>query len=172
MGRGEQKTVNNESKSLFGTETANANAVNPAAGYSSLLAHPGYTPAQKTSIANATTGGVGAAFGSAEEGAVNRAGRTGNTAGLTSNEDALARERMVTSGNLAAQNEVGFANAARADRNTALAGQGALYGANLSGANTTLGHQASNAAHPGFWDQMAMGALNAGGQIGAAVVGG
>lgn len=136
-----------------------------------MLANPGYTPAQKTSITNATTGGVGAAFGSAEEGAVNRAGRTGNTAGLTSNEDALARERMVTSGNLAAQNEVGFANASRADRNLALAGKGGLYGTNLSGANTTLGHQASNAAQPGFWDQMALAGVNAAGKIGSAAIG-
>lgn len=117
-----------------------------------MLANPGYTPAQKTAITGATEGGVGAAFGSAEEGAVNRAGRTGNTAGLTSNEDALARERMVTSGNLAAHNEAGFADAARQDRNFALTGKSGQYSTNLQGANATLGTLGHNAQTPGFWD--------------------
>lgn len=167
MGRSQQANVDKESRGLFNTETGQATAANPLGDYNALLANPGLTPAQKTAQTQATEGGIGAAFGSAEEG-VNRAARTNNGAGLTANEDALARSRMVTSGNLAAQNEAGFTAAERADRNLALAGKSGLYGTNLSGANTTLGHQASNAQTPGFWDQFGSAfAKGAGGAIGS-----
>src|SRR5882724_3881327 len=111
MGRSEQKDVNNESKSLLGTENSSAAQAKSLLmpGYTDMLKNPGYTPGQENSITNATEGGVGAAFGNAEQGAVNTAARTNNTAGLTSTEDALARQRMVTSGNLAATNETNFA---------------------------------------------------------------
>jgi len=160
MGRSEQKQVNQESTGLFNTETANANAANPIGGYNALAANPGLTPAQKDAQIRATEGGIGAAFGSAEEGATNRAARTNNQAGLTANEDALARQRMITSGNMSAQNEAGFTQAERADRNLALAGKSGLYSANLGGANTTLGHQTQNAAQPGFWDQLLFQSMN------------
>lgn len=138
---------------MLGTENANAAAANPTAAYQSLLANPGYTEAQKNAITNATEGGIGAAFGSANQGAANTAARTNNTAGLTSSEDALARQRMITSGNLAAQNETGFANASRADRNTALGGLGGIFGTSTGAGNATLGTLAGNAKTPGFWDQ-------------------
>jgi hypothetical protein len=165
MGRGQQAQVNRDATGLLNTETTNANAANPQAAYASLLANPGYTPAQKTAITGATEGGVGAAFGSAEEGAVNRAARTNNAAGLSANEDALARQRMITSGNLAAQNEAGFAGAARGDRNLALGGLGGLYGTNLGGANQTLGTKAGNARTPGFWDTFGNSFANAAGGL-------
>jgi hypothetical protein len=154
MGRSQQANVDKESRGLFNTETGNANAANPLGDYNSLLANPGLTPAQKDAQTRATEGGIGAAFGSEMEGGANRAARTNNAAGLTANEDALARQRMITSGNLSAQNEAGFTAAERADRNLALAGKSGLYGTNLSGANATLGHQASNAQTPGFWDTL------------------
>lgn len=154
MSRGQQAQVNREAVDLLNQENARAtqgfNTLMPA--YQGLLANPGYTPAQQGAITNSTLGGVGAAFGNAEQGAVNRAARTNNTAGLTSTEDALARQRMITSGNLAAENEANFADAARADRNTALSGIGSLFGANSGAANQTLGTQANNAKTPGFWD--------------------
>jgi hypothetical protein len=154
MGRAQQGSVNTEAKNLFGTETGNAktaeNLLMPS--YQNELAHPGLSDAQKAAQINATTGGVGAAFGSEAEGASNRAARTNNAAGLTANQDALARQRMVTSGNLAAQNEAGFTAAERADRDKAQGGIGSLFSQNLQGANATLGHQAANAQTPGFWD--------------------
>jgi hypothetical protein len=161
LGRGQQAQVNKEATGLFNTETGNAAQANPAAGFAALAANPGLTPAQKTAQTGATLGGVGAAFGNAEEGAVNRAARTNNAAGLTSTEDALARQRMITSGNLAAQSEAGFTAAERADRNLALAGKGSLYGTNLNAANATLGTQAHNAATPGFWDTFGNAFANA-----------
>lgn len=152
MGRAQQQQVNTEAGNLFNTTTGQLPLVNPGANYQSLLANPGYTQPQQTAITGATEGGIGAAFGSSEEGAANRAARTNNAAGLTSTQDALARQRMITSGNLAAQNQENFANAARADRNTALSGLSGLYSANLGGANAALGTQAKNAETPGFWD--------------------
>lgn len=156
MGRAQQATVNSEAKGLFNTETGNANTAGNAAlaGYKAQQANPGYTTPEQTAITSATEGGVGAAFGSAEEGAANRAARTGNAAGLTANQDALARQRMITSGNLGAQNQETFANARIAGTNTANAGLGGLFSTNLSGANATLGHQANNAQTPGFWDTL------------------
>ncbi|MBZ5701021.1 MAG: hypothetical protein LAN84_04170 [Acidobacteriia bacterium] len=169
MGRSEQKQVNQEATGLFNTENANAAKAQGVLmpQYQSILAHPGYTDPQKADITRATEGGIGAAFGDAEQGAVNRAGRTNNAAGLTSTEDALARQRMITSGDLAAGNEANFANVARGDRNLVLGGIGSLFGQNLQGANTTLGHQTQNAAAPSFWDQMALAGIQAGGAVGA-----
>ena len=172
MGRAQQAAVNKEGTSLLNTENANAKEANPIGGYNSMLANPGLTPAQKDAQIRATEGGVGAAFGSAAEGGSNIAARTNNAAGLTANEDALARQRMITSGNLAAQNEAGFTAAERADRNTALAGKGGLYSANLGGANQTLGTLAGNAKTPGFWDQFGSAfARGAGGFLGGGPAG-
>lgn len=141
---------------MLGNENANAKTTGDAAtaGYLAEQANPGYTPQEQTATTAATEGGLGAAFGSASEGAANRAARTNNSAGLTGTQDALARQRMITSGNLAAQNQEKFANARIAGTNTANAGLGGLYGTNVSGANATLGHQASNAQTPGFWDTL------------------
>lgn len=61
---------------------------------------------------------------------------------------------MITSGNIGAQNQTNFANAARQDRSAAQAGLGGLFGENLNAQNASLGtaNQAS-AANPSFWDQ-------------------
>lgn len=140
---------------MLNTENANAATAGSQAlsGYGAIAANPGYTPAQQTAITNATEGGIGAAFGSANQGAVNAAARTNNTAGLTSTEDALARQRMITSGNLAAQNQETFANNAQQQRLAALGGLGGLFGTSTNAGNATLGTLAGNARTPSFWDQ-------------------
>lgn len=155
MGRGQQAVVDQEAKQQFGTNSANAAKTGAAAtsGYMAEQQNPGYTAPEKTAITGATEGGLGAAFGAAQEGAANRAARTNNSAGLTSQEDALARQRMITSGNLGAQNETNFANARISGSQNANAGLGGLFGQNLGAANSTLGIQADNARTPGFWDQ-------------------
>lgn len=154
MSRKQQAQVNSEGTQNFNTETANANnAINTLMpSYQAELTNPGYTPAQQTAVTGATEGGIGAAFGSANEGAANTAARTNNSAGLTSQQDALARTRMVASGNAGAKNQVTFADAARADRGAAQQGIGQLFGMSTSGANNTLGTLANNAKTPGFWD--------------------
>jgi hypothetical protein len=158
MGRGQQAQVQQNAQNMLGTENANAATTGNAAtaGYLAEQANPGYTGAEKTAITGATEGGLGAAFGAAQEGAANTAARTNNAAGLTASNDALARQRMITSGNLADTNATNFANARIAGTNTANAGLGGLYGTNVSGANATLGHQTQNAAQPGFWDSLLM----------------
>jgi hypothetical protein len=151
---------------MIGNETANAKVTGDAAtsGYLAQQASPGYTAGEKTAITGATEGGIGAAFGNAMEGASNTAARTNNAAGLGAQQDALARQRMITSGNLGAANEGRFADARISGANTANAGLGGLYGTNVGGANATLGHQQQNAAQPGFWDQLLNTTIQAGGQ--------
>ncbi len=163
MGRGQQAQVNTEAKNMLGTENANAATAGGAAlsGYQAQQANPGYTAPEKTAITGATEGGLGAAFGSAAEGASNTAARTNNAAGLTSQQDALARQRMITSGNLGAQNETNFANARISGTNTANAGLGGIFGTSTGAANQTLGTQAKNAETPNFWDQYILNAQKA-----------
>jgi len=163
MGRSQQAAVNTLGTNMTNTENATAtNALNTLMpSYQAELAKPGLTPEQKTAQINATEGGVGAAFGSEAEGAANRAARTNNTAGLNANQDALARQRMITSGNLAAQNEAGFTAAERADRNSAQAGIGNIFGTSTGAANNTLGTLAHNAQTPGFWDTLGSSFANA-----------
>jgi hypothetical protein len=173
MSRGQQAQVQKEGTAMLGNENANANSAfnTVMPGYESILSNPGYTGAQKDAITNATEGGIGAAFGAANQSATNTAARTGNAAGLTSQQDALARQRMITSGNAASQNQTNFANDAQKQQMQALGGIGQLYGENLGGANSTLGTLGKNAETPGFWDQMANSLVSAGGQVGAAALG-
>lgn len=168
MGRNQQTTVDQESNQAFHTNQANAAKSGDAAtsGYLAEQANPGYTGAEKTAISGATEGGLGAAFGSAAEGGANRAARTNNAAGLTSQEDALARQRMITSGQLGAQNQETFANARIAGSQNANAGLGGLFGQNLTGANNALGIQQRNAETPGFWDQFGSAAAKSLGTFG------
>lgn len=139
----------------FGAETGVGNPAGTAAlaGYQKEQANPGYTPAEQAQITGATEGGLGAAFGAATEGAANRAARTNNSAGLAGQEDALARQRMITSGNIGAQNAETIANARIAGTQNANAGLGGLFGTGSSAGNSTLGVNAKNAETPGFWDQ-------------------
>jgi hypothetical protein len=156
MSRAQSTQVYNTATANSATDTKNAQLL-----YGSLvpsltaqLQSPGYTPAQQNAITGATEGGVGAAFGSAAEGAANRAARTNNQAGLGAQEDALARERMVTSGQLGAQNQTNFANAALQQKAAAQAGLGQLFGQNLNAGNSSLGTaQSASSANPSFWDQ-------------------
>ena len=158
MSRAQQAAVQQSGNNLLNTETGQLPlGGQAAAGWQSLLTNPGLTDAQKSAQTAATEGGIGAAFGSANQGAVNQAARTNNTAGLTSTEDALARQRMITSADAAAKNQQYFTEAARGDTKAALGGIGNLFATNLGGANTTLGTLAGNAKTPGFWDQVGQG---------------
>lgn len=188
MGRGNPGQVAQQGNSLLATSNANSqqnqqeaqgayNFLMPA--YQSMYSNPGYTPTQQNAITRATEGGTGAAFGTAAQDATNAAARTNNAAGLTSNMDALARTRMQTAANQTATNETNFANNAQKQQAQALGGiQGLYSGAQGAGlgytgqANQALGTLQRNAATPSFWDQLTMGLVNAGGQAGAAALGG
>lgn len=123
-------------------------------GFLAQQATPGYTPAEQTAITGATEGGLGAAFGSAAEQGANTAARTNNSAGLTSNLDALSRQRMITSGNIGAQNETNFANARIAGTEQANQGLAGLFGTGTNAGNSALNTaESASAASPSFWDQ-------------------
>ena len=130
------------------------------------LANPGYSQAQQTAITGATEGGLGAAFGNAQETASNTAARTNNASGLTATNDALARQRGITSGNLAAQNQSNFANNAQQQKQQALQGISGLYGTSLGGANSALNTaESASAASPSFMDQLGSGLAGTLGRI-------
>lgn len=143
-------------------QTLGASGGNAAlSGFLAQQANPGYTPGEQDAVTGATEGGLGAAFGSAAEQGANTAARTNNSAGLTSNLDALARQRMITSGNIGAQNQENFANARIAGTEQANQGLAGLFGTGtnagnsaLNTANSALGTaNSASAANPSFWDQ-------------------
>jgi hypothetical protein len=159
MSRAQQTQQLQTGNTMVANENATAGTAGSGAlsGYQSMYANPGYTPAQQSAITNATEAGVGAAAGTAANQEANAAARSGNSAGLTSGLDSLARQRMITSGNLGAQNQVTFANDAQKQQQQALQGMQGIYGTALGGANNTLGTNARNAATPSFGDQVGSG---------------
>ena len=159
MSRGQASAVNKEGTNLLNTETGNAttalNSVLPS--YQGQLANPGYTPAQQNAITQNSLGGIGAAFGAANQNATNTAARTGNAADLTSQQDALARERMQTVGSQEAANQTNFATDAQKQQQAAQSGLQGIFGTSQGGANSTLSTLSGNANSPqnkGFWDTL------------------
>jgi hypothetical protein len=148
MGRGAQT----QTMQMTDQQLANQNAMNQslynqgrslsntaAGGYQSLLANPGYTPAQQSAINNQSMGALSSAFGALAQSAANRMARTRNSAGYGDLLDELAREQGRQSASLTQQNQFGFANQAKQDQLTALQGLTGLYGVNTSLLGRTLG---------------------------------
>src|SRR5208283_4942113 len=159
MSRAQQNQQLQTGNTMVANENQNAatalNSVMPS--YQQQLQSPGYTAAQQSAITNATTQGVGAAFGNAAETGANTAARTNNT----------ARQRMITSGNLGAQNQVTFANDAQKQQAAAQAGLSNIFGTSTNAANATMGVNAKNAATPSFWDEFGNAAAGSLGSFGA-----
>ena len=148
MGRGAQT----QTMQMTDQQLANQNAMNQAlynqgqslssttvGGYQSLLANPGYTPAQQSAITNQSMGALSSAFGALAQSAANRMARTRNSAGYGDMLDELEREQGRQTASLAQQNQFGFANQAKQDQLTALQGLSGLYGVNTSLLGRTLG---------------------------------
>src|SRR5579872_299279 len=148
MGRGAQT----QTMQMTDQQLASQNAMNQAlynqgqslsntaaGGYQSLLANPGYTPAQQSAINNQSMGALASAFGALAQSAANRTARTRNSAGYGDTLDELAREQGRQSVALAQQNQFGFANQAKQDQLSALQGLSGLYGVNTSLLGRTLG---------------------------------
>jgi hypothetical protein len=172
MSRAQSTQVFNTATGNAATDQANAQKTGNAAtsGYLGEQATPGYTPAEQTAITGATEGGLGAAFGSSAEGAANRAARTNNAAGLGAEQDALARQRMITSGNLGAQNATNFANARISGSQNANAGLAGLYGQNLGATTGQLGAaNTASAANQSFFDTFGNSLAKSLGTIGGSV---
>ncbi len=148
MGRGAQAQTRN----LIDQQLAAQNAYNQqfeaqqqavrnqiATGYQNLLANPGYTPDQQSAISNQSLGALSSAFAALAQSAANRAARTRNSAGYGDLLDELSREQTRQAGSLAQQNQLAFANRARADQLAALQGLSGLYGVDSSALARTLG---------------------------------
>src|ERR1700726_801621 len=129
MGRGAQT----QTMQMTGQQLASQNARNQslsnqgqslsntaAGGYQSLLANPGYTPAQQSAINNQSLGALSSAFGALAQSAANRLARTSNSGGYGDVLDELAREQGRQTASVAQQNQFGFANKAQRDQFTAL----------------------------------------------------
>ncbi len=150
-------------------------------GYENLINKPGYDAATKAAITNASQGAAGAAYGSAADEMTRRAARTGNTAGVVEGEDLLAREKAGTMSDIAAKNQIQFADASRGDVRAGLQGLGGLYGMDTSMLARTLGLPAeyinaqtdARRGRPGFWETLGNSyAGTLGGGIGAGAMGG
>jgi hypothetical protein len=148
MGRGAQtQTMQMTDQQLAGQNAMNRSLYNQGqslsntagGGYQSLLANPGYTPAQQSAITNQSMGALSSAFGALAQSAANRTARTRNSAGYGDLLDELAREQGRQTASLAQQNQFGFANQAKQDQLTALQGLTGLYGVNTSLLGRTLG---------------------------------
>ena len=148
MGRGAQT----QTIQMTDQQLARQNAMNQAlynqgqslsntagGGYQSLLANPGYTPAQQSAINNQSLGALSSAFGALAQSAANRLARTRNSAGYGDLLEELAREQGRQTASVAQGNQFGFANQARQDQLTALQGLSGLYGVNTSLLGRTLG---------------------------------
>jgi len=122
MGRGAQA----QTMQMTDQQLANQNVMNQAlynqasllsskaaGSYLSLLANPGYTPAQQSAFNNQSLGALSSAFGALAQSAANRLARTRNSAGYGDLLDELAREQGRQTGSVALQNHFGFANPSR-----------------------------------------------------------
>jgi hypothetical protein len=139
--------------------------------YQQMLANPGYTPAQQAAITTNSTGAAGAAFSGAADSAARTAARTGNSASLAPQQDALAQQKAQTMSQVNAANQTSFANDAQKQQEQALQGLSGVFGQDTSLLAKSLGLppeylKAFNGAKPGFWqnfgDQTAGGAIGGG----------
>ena len=127
------------------------------AGYQNMIANPGYTNAEQSAITNLSQSALSSSFDALAQNASTQAARTRNSAGYGDLLDSLARTQGQQSADLSAQNQISFANAARSDTTTGLAGLSGLYGTDASLLGRTLGipsqlldTAAKNAANSGF----------------------
>jgi hypothetical protein len=110
-----------------------------AAGYQNLLANPGYSPAEQSAITNLSQSALSSAFNALAQNAANRVARTRNSAGYGDLIDSLARTQGQQQANLAQQDQIAFANAARSGTLSALSGLSGLYGTDTSLLGRALG---------------------------------
>jgi hypothetical protein len=171
MARGvNQGTVNSINTQLGNTNQlnnqlmSNNNAIQAGVlgGYQNLVANPGYDAATKSAITNASQGAAGTAYASAGDALARRAARTNNSSGVIAGMDQLARDKASTMSGIADTNQIQFADQAKKDVNTGLAGQAGLYGVDTNLLSRSMGLPAdylntlTNAtkSRPGFWETL------------------
>src|SRR5579862_8711559 len=137
MGRGAQAQTqqmidqqlsqqNSMNQQLYGSSQALGSQA--ASGYQNLLANPGYSQAQQSAITNLSQSALSSSFDALAQNAASRAARARNSAGYGELIDSLARTQGQQQANLAQQNQIAFANAAKSDTFSALSGLSGLYG--------------------------------------------
>ena len=138
---------------LLGQQQSVGNLLTPQ--FQSILNNPGFSAADKAAITGQSQGALASAFDSLQQSAANRVARTGNSAGFSELTDDLARQKGITEGNLAQQNQLNFSNTAFQRQMAALQGLSGLYGVDTNLLGRTLGIPAellnvrANASRPG-----------------------
>lgn len=167
--RGEQKQWNQSqiAKSNAGLQAAQgygalASGENPASQFQALATNP-MSEAEKAGRLSAT----GGAFDSMATKAGERQAKTRNSAGYGEMLDELARGKS----RAVDQTAAGLGGEEFQRKMAALGGLGGVYGTNV-GAQTHLLTPGSPNFQPGFWQNMLGQLIQAGGQVGAAAIGG
>ena len=142
---------------LGASSATERNTLLPA--YQSILKDPGYSSADKSAITLNTMGGLGAAYGDAENTATNRYARTRNTAGFGENLDELARSRARDTSATEAGLQEKFADMALSERDKALTGMSDLYGVDTRTMAELLSQQRPSPNPPGAFTSAVAGAL-------------
>jgi hypothetical protein len=148
MGRGAQA----QTQQLTDQQLANINALNQqflgqqqqvgnllVPQFQSILNNPGLSPADQAASTQQSQGSIASAFDSLQQAAMNRAARTGNSAGFADLTDQLARQKGIAEGNQAAQNQLQFSNTAFQRQMAALQGLSGLFGVDTNLLGRTLG---------------------------------
>lgn len=166
---GQKAAQNSTAQNSYYGGQANSNAESiygvAMPSITSMLNNPGYTPAQKTAITDATLGGIGATYGAANQGAKNAATETNNSAGLTGLEDNLARSKASSVANAEAGLQESFANDAQQQQTTATNQLLNLYGVNEGTLSNTLGNNSKLAGNYPKGNSLLGGLLGSGGAL-------
>jgi len=151
------------------SSTTSALGSQAAAGYQNLLANPGYSQAEQSAITNTSQSALSSSFDALAQNASNRVAQTNNSAGYGALLDSLAQTQGQDQANLAAQNQIAFANAARSGTLSALSGLSGLFGTDSSLLGKAIGvpsqlldASARNAASSGFSIGLGPGGLSFG----------
>jgi len=107
--------------------------------YQSILNNPGLSPADKAAITGQSQGALASAFDALQQSAQNRLARTRNSAGFSEVADELARQKGISEGNQAQQNQLAFTNTAFQRQMAALQGLSGLFGIDSNLLGRTLG---------------------------------
>lgn len=150
---------------LFGTLAPNL---------TNQLNHPGYDNATKSAILGQGMEAANQPFASAMQEAKDTASRTGNSAGLDTSLDSMARAKAAADSNAAQTGQIAIANDAQKQQQQAQTGLGDLFGvsndtmAKLYG--TAPGILQGRAAGGSPFTSILQSAIGAGGTIGAAAL--
>jgi hypothetical protein len=128
---------NSMNQQIYGSSQALGSQA--AGSYQNLLANPGFSQTEKSTIANLSQSALSSSFDALAQNAANRSARTRNSAGYGELIDSLARAHGQDQADLAQQNQIAFANASRSDKLSALSGLSGLYGTDAGLLGRALG---------------------------------